>query len=473
MVSTAPALPASSDLLEIMIDKAAAAGIPSDQLQNFVMGGYAINPAMMEFHAAAREADKGDGPTEIGLGGTRGPGKSYAAMAQVALDDCQRVPELKFLFLRKLKMAAAESADDLWRKVLRYTPHEMREGVVTFPQNGSRIVVGGYKDERDIDKYLGIEYDGAVIEEATQLPEDRIDKVYGSIRTSKPPSVWRPRKYLTTNADGVGLLWFKNRFVLPWRSNRQIGTRYFQSYYYDNPFLNPEYVEWLRGLKGQLAKAWRDCDWDAFAGMAFPLWNWDRHVIKPFEIPDSWVKWRAVDEGYAAPWCCLWLTKAPSSRRIYVYREAYEAELTLVQQARRIRDMTPASERIVFTYADPAMWQKKNKDGKVYTAADQYRDEGVPLTKADNDRIQGKRKVDTLLDELPDGEPGLQIFDICEKLPEQLSTLARDELKPEDVDTDQEDHAYDACRYGLSNEKKVGGPPTGKNQHPLKGAKGL
>jgi len=49
-------------------------------------------------------------------------------------------------------------------------PHEFSayRGVLKFP-NGSQIVAGHYQAEKDIDNYLGLEYDVIGIEEATTL----------------------------------------------------------------------------------------------------------------------------------------------------------------------------------------------------------------------------------------------------------------------------------------------------------------
>jgi hypothetical protein len=119
-----------------------------------------------------------------------------------------------------------------------------------------------------------------------------------------------------------------------------------------------------------------------------------------------------------------------------------------------ILDMTPPGERITITYADPAMWASKNMQGIVTSTADEYASEGVPLTRADNDRLSGKRKVDRLLEPLPDGLPGLQVLDRCTNLIRTLSTLVYDDVHTEDVDTDQEDHAYDALKYGLTQARE-------------------
>lgn len=448
------------------------AGLPRDQAERFTLGGYVPLQGMLPFHAWARQADRGTGPEWVAMGGKRGPGKSHTAMAQVGLDDCQRIPGLKGLFIRKIQRAARQSLEDVIMQVFRYTPHTLTQDGVTF-RNGSRLLIGGYKDERDIEKYLGIQYDVIVIEEATQLIESKVDKLRGSLRSAKPG--WRPRIYLTTNADGPGLQWFKREFVVPAREGRETATRFLDVTHIHNPFINDEYDQWLGSLTGNLAKAWRDGDWDAFAGQAFPNWNHARHVVDPFDIPAHWLRWKATDWGSAAPFCTLWFAKDLDTRRVIVYRELYRAGLTDRQQARAILDMSPMSETYTVHYADPALWERKNYNNRVFSTADEYKAEGIILTRANNDRLGGKRKVNNALADLPDGEPGLQVFSTCPHTIEQMESLASDELNPEDVDTQQEDHAYDTLRYGLTNERKLEQPktPAATNTNPLMGISAL
>lgn len=458
-----------------MLTTALSASSPREQVEGFLQAAYVPLPWAWRFHAAARDIDAAQLPAEKGIqptvacGGARGPGKSHAILAQVGIDDCQRVPGLKVLFLRSLQRAAKESFEDVIARVLVATPHEYSANVLTFP-NGSRIVLGGFKDDRDIDKYIGIEYDIIVVEESTLLSETKYQMLEGSLRTSKQG--WRPRMYLSTNPGGIGHAWFKKRIVTPHRLKHEGRTRFIPSTYRDNPFLNPEYVDWLEGLAGKLGKAWRDGDWDIFEGQAFPQWNADAHIVDPFPLPDHWAKWRAVDWGYSNPFACLWMTKDPDSGRIFVYREIYGTQLTDRQQARIIRENTPPTEKINVTYADPSMWAAKSAGDRVTDTASEYAVEGVVLTKADNNRVDGKRKVDRLLAPLPDGKPGLQVFSNCYNLIRTLPELVLDKKQVEDVDTTQEDHAYDALRYGQTNQRqhaKDTQPPT----HPWAGNRNL
>jgi len=431
--------------------------MPADQVAAFRRGNYLALPWAWGFHAAARAADQAGGPVMIGTGGARGPGKSHAIMAQVGLDDCQRAPGLKALFLRRVLKSAAESFDDLIRKVFHSVPREALVGRVEFP-NGSRILIGGYKDERDIDKYLGIEYDVIVIEESTQISGERRDKIRGSLRTARAD--WRPRLYESTNPGGVGHKAFKDLYILPLRQQRQTATRFYPATYKDNPFLKPEYIQYLESLAGPLGKAWRDGDWDVFEGQAFDF-AWDRHVCKPFDIPAHWTRYRGVDWGRRNPFACVFLAKEPDTGRLYVYRELYQAGLTDRQQARAIKDLSLPGERFAATFADPSMWTIKSVEDRVFSTADEYAAEGVYLSKADNHRILGKRKLDTLLANLPDGRPGLMVFESCPDWIELVPTLPYATTgDKEDIDTTADDHLYDATRYALTqiNTKPRTGP---------------
>ena len=440
------------------------AGCPRDQLERFIAAGYVAQPVQLKFHAAARACDAPDGPVMVMQGGTRGGAKTHAVMAQVGIDDCQRVPGLKWLYLRKIQKHAREQFEDVARKVLSGVPHEFLPGagIVRYP-NGSRILVGGFRDENDINAYLGIEYDGMVIEEITQLSERKIDLLRGSLRSSRPD--WRARLYASGNPGGVGHGYVKRTFVLPYRAGTESLTRFIPSSYKDNAYISPEYRTYLESLTGILRKAWAEGDWDVFEGQAFPSWSYDDHVVEPFEIPDHWVRLVGVDWGYSAPWCALWGARDPDTGRVVIYREAYERLLTDKQQAQRIISMTPIYERISVRYADPSMWAKKSLEG-VTSSADVYAANGVYLTKADNDRLSGKRKVDRMLANLPDGRPGLLIFRNCENLIRTLPELVFDQVNVEDVDTSQEDHAYDALRYLLSSVKEPTQKSSSKTVNP-------
>src|SRR6058998_1488450 len=100
------------------------AGCAPGQMENFVRAGIVLQPRQLAASAAARLCDRADGPTAIGYGGARGGGKSHWLLAQMGVDDCQRVPGLKCLLLRKVGKANREHFEDLRRRLFPRLGHE-------------------------------------------------------------------------------------------------------------------------------------------------------------------------------------------------------------------------------------------------------------------------------------------------------------------------------------------------------------
>lgn len=458
------------------------AGNPYDQVEQLLSHGCIPWPWQLKFHAVAREADYEGGPVDIGLGGARGPGKSHAVLTQVAIDDCQRVPGLKVLFLRQTASSAKESFGDLITKALRgHIVYWKTANSLRF-SNGSRIVLGGFKDDRDIDKYIGIEYDIIVVEELTQISREKYNKLRGSLRTSKPN--WRPRMYTSFNPGGIGHTWVRERYVLPYRKGTQTETRFIPSTYRDNPALNDDYISYLEGLEGDLGKAWRDGEWDIFAGQYFQEWSYDEHVCKPFEIPDGWAKFRAIDpSGRHGITSCHWYALDPSGR-VYVYREYYYGVGVLDSKGKKIEvgrdydehadDIKTMSENndgvgegYKYTVIDTAAFAKA---GYSETAAEIFERHGVTgLIQAAKERVVGWNDVHMYLRYDIHTPAKLQIFSTCVNLIRTLPLLQHDILHPEDIDTRGEDHAADELRYLLRTLREGKAPkPLNKVEQRLK-----
>jgi hypothetical protein len=106
---------------------------------------------------------------------------------------------------------------------------------------------------------------------------------------------------------------------------------------------------------------------------------------------------------------------------------------------------------ISYTVASPDMWQKRGvKDimgGECI--AETFAKLGVPLIKADNNRIVGWQRVRECLADAADGLPNVQIFSTCTNLIRTLPILSFDAHNREDVSGTCEDHAAEAMRYGL------------------------
>lgn len=438
--------------LEKCIAVAKQAGCPKDQVKRFLESGYIPLPWQWDFHSEARHADfrcsvhilnpedkRTDcdcGPVDLGLGGARGPGKSHAVLSQSALDDCQRVEKLKGLFLRQTATASKESFDDLIDKVVvGRVVFERANNILKF-ENGSRIIFGGFKDEKDIDKYIGIEYDFIIVEELNQLSEEKYTKLRGSLRTSKPN--WRPRMYTSFNPGGIGHGFIKNRYINPLRSGTQKKTRFIGSTYKSNPYLNTEYVSYLEELQGDLGKAWREGDWDLFAGQYFSEWKYDLHVVKPFSdgIPDHWVKLRSIDpSGRSGVTSCHWYALS-SDGDVYVYREYYATGRDHDEHAKEIAKLSEG-ETYPYTCIDGAAFSKL---GLPETTAEVYERHGVQgLIPSMKNRVMGWNTVHQYLrwkDKDDTGyplPPKLKVFSTCPHLIRNIPLAIHDEKHPEDI----------------------------------------
>src|SRR5437870_2604086 len=290
-----PALTKESDTLKAMdfLERFCAeglkAGCPPAQIENLVRAGIVLQPRQLAASAAARLCDRADGPTAVGYGGARGGGKSHWLPAQMGADDCQRVPGLKGLLLRKAGKANTEHFEELQRRLVGGLKHDVSgyKALLKFG-NGSQITAGHYQAEKDIDNYLGLEYDVIGIEEATTLSARKHQDISTCSRTSKPN--WRPRIYSTANPGGIGHAWYRAKFIVPFREGKESDTRFIPARVGDNQFNNPEYTRILENLTGWQKRAWFDGDWDIAAGQFFTTFRREVHAIDEF------------DEGRAREW---------------------------------------------------------------------------------------------------------------------------------------------------------------------------
>lgn len=444
-----------------MVLAAKAAGMPQDQLERFLSFGYVPQPKQMQFHAACRLADHL--PLSIGFGGARGGSKTHGSFAQISLDDCQRRDGLKFLFLRKVAKSAREAVQDLRRKVLFACPHEYQQqnASIAFP-NASHIILGHFNYENDIDQYLGLEYDGIAIEEASQLTDTKRRDILTCLRTSRTD--WRVRDYNTTNPGGVGHKWFKETFIEPYRQNNETNTRFIPSTVYDNKMVDGDYIGKLENLTGWKRKAWLEGDWDVAAGQFFSNWDYNL-IVKEFHDPTPiHLSWCSLDYGFIHPTTAYLFYEFDGIIRIV---DEFRAMKQLPKQnADGIKKMVlrhgiQMHDLQSFCAGNDVFGQRGASDGR--TIADQYADEGIDLTGANDDRISGAAAMLQRFGDKQHGiAPTIEIHPRCSYLINSIPSLQHNPKKPEDVlkvnaneDGNGGDDEYDGCRYGVMEHEKI------------------
>ena len=441
------------------------AGCPRAQMERFEAADVILQERQLAASAAARLCDLPGGPTAVGYGGARGGGKSHWLLAQMGADDCQRVAGLKCLLLRKVGKANLEHFEDLRRKLFGRLAHDFAafRGILTF-KNGSRIIAGHFQAEKDIDAYLGLEYDVIGIEEATTLTARKYQDIMTCCRTSN--SAWRPRMYSTTNPGGVGHAWYRKRFVAPMAAGSESETRFISARVTDNQWNNPEYVRVLEGLLGWQKRAWLDGDWDIAAGQYFTNFRRSAHVLEDFDERRA-VEWfGAFDYGYAH-YTVFLLACRDGDGNVFVVDQHAERMWLPERHAAAIKAMVGryrfdfrrlhlADLRRVVAGADVF---SRQADGK--TIASQYAALGVPLKCATMDRVHGWSEVMRGLGDEGMVRPTLFIHQRCGRLIETLPALQHDPNRPEDVlkvDADEEgvggDDCADALRYLVATKSR-------------------
>jgi phage terminase large subunit len=392
----------------------------------------------------------------IAYGGARGGGKSWAMRMKFVML-AMNYKGLRLLLLRRTLPELRENhilpLMALLNGVAKYSTDEK---AFTFP-NGSRLKLGYCDSEGDMFQYQGQEYDVIGFEEATLFTWPMIQFILTCNRSTRED--FRARAYYTMNPGGESHAEFKRLFIdREYQGNEKAENYVFiPATVYDNQVLmenNPEYIEILKALPEEMRKAHLDGDWNIFIGQVFSEFRQNIHVIDVFDVPDSWIKFRAMDWGFSKPYAVLWFA-VDHDGILYVYRELYGCQDGRANQgtgetardvAKKVRQ-AEKGEKIAYGVADPACWAKTGHDGP--SIAETFEQEGVFWIRADNDRIQGKMQVHLRLRGNGENQPGIKFFRTCKHTIRTLPMLTYDKNRIEDVDTNIEDHLFDTLKYSL------------------------
>jgi hypothetical protein len=274
---------------------------------------------------------------------------------------------------------------------------------------------------------------------------------------------------MATNPGNVGHVWFKSDFIDPGppevvhevevESGVIEKHMFIPSKLSDNQVLerrNPGYRRNLEAQDETTRKQLLDGDWDIFAGQYFSCWRRETHVIRPFEIPKWWRRFRSLDYGLDCTACYDWAVD--QSGTCYITKELYKSDLTLSRAAEEILKWSDPAVGYTYTVASPDLWNRRQSNPhKPETGISgveiMQQSKLFGLTKADNRRIQGWEALHEYLlprkDERGEMSPKLLVFENCLNLIRTLPALIRDEHNPNDVSDKCEDHGPESIRYGI------------------------
>ena len=375
-----------------------------------------------------------------------------------------------------------------------------------FP-NGSRLRFAYLERDSDAENYQGHSYTRIYVEEIGNFPNPSpIFKLMATLRSAhNVPVGFRA----TGNPGGPGHQWVRARYIdpqplgwkivnsefkNPWTGEKVVRDRVFiPSKLQDNQYLGKDYVANLQMVgNSQLVRAWLEGDWSVIEGAFFPEFSEAKHVIPPFEIPATWLRFRSADWGSAKPFSIGWWavcgddfrlprqgisseTRVVPRGAIIRYREWYgsngQPDVGLKLPAEEVADGIVSRETheprdiegnptISYGVLDPAAFAS---DGGP-SIAERMSRRKVFFRRADNARVSQRGAMggwDQLRSRLiGDGErPMIAFTSNCRDTIRTLPALQHDQARPEDVDTESEDHAADDVRYACMSRPYVKANP--------------
>ncbi len=414
---------------------------------------------------------------EVLYGGAAGGGKSYAMLA----DPLHGLgsPNFSGLLVRHTTEELREliqKSQELYPKAIPGIKWSERKSQWITPQGG-RLWMSYLDKDMDVTRYQGQAFNWIGFDELTQWPTPYAwDYMRSRLRSANSKDLGLYMRG-TTNPGGAGHGWVKKMFIDPapagesfWATNIETGDtiafpkghsregeplfkrRFIPASLFDNPYLSEsgDYEAMLLSLPEHQRKQLLEGNWDINEGAAFPEFNRKIHVTEPYEIPDSWAKFRACDYGYGSFTGVLWFAVSPSEQLV-VYREMYCSKVTATDLADMILDAEAKDGTIRYGVLDSSLWHKRGDTGP--SLAEQMNMKGCrwrPSDRSRGSRVAGKNEIHRRLqvDEHTE-EPRLVFFSTCTNTIAQIPIIPLDKKNPEDVDTNAEDHLYDALRYGI------------------------
>ena len=419
----------------------------------------------------------------VAYGGARGGGKSHFVRWKAILM-CLSFPGIKVLITRRTFRELFNNHIAPLLEILGDSVRYVKADKMIYFPNGSTITFGYCDTDKDVGQYQGAEYDVWFADEAGQFQEEWLTKIDKCVRGVNG---FPKRSYYTLNPGGPSHGYFKRLFVdRRYKDNEDPQDYAFiQAKVTDNTALmqsQPDYIKGLEALPAKLRLAWLDGRWDVFEGQFFedfvdsPEHYRDRlftHVIDPFEIPQNWRIYRSFDWGYKHPFSCGWWAVDDDgiAYRILEYYgctgepnegvKMYPPEV--FQEIARIeREHRWLAGKKIIGIADPAIWNGEKGESIAETAA-KFR---VYFEPGDHARIPGWMQVHYRLGFDVNGIPMMYVFSNCKAFIRTMPTLEYSKNKPEDLDTNGEDHVADEVRYFCMARPMK--PPKGQPADPYK-----
>jgi hypothetical protein len=412
---------------------------------------------------------------EVFFGGARGGGKTDGILGEwAAHSDAHGINAVGLMVRRTAKQLGEtfERARAIYSPLGAHLVGSAEGGSmrVTMP-NGARLLFAHLERDADAENHQGASYSRVYVEEAGNFPSPA--PIFRLMATLRSGAGVPCRIRLTGNPGGPGHHWLKQRYIDPapmgWEvlTDPESGRQrvFIPSRVQDNTRIDQaSYIANLRQSGSpELVRAWLEGDWSVIAGAFFPEWG-PQHVVAPFTPPEHWLRFRAMDWGSARPFAVGWWAQADGASHglpkgaLVKYREWYGSSgepnvglrLTAEEVADGIKQREAGDGALAYGVADPAIF---SSDGGP-SIAERMFGRGVIWRRADNARVSRQGALggwDAFRQRLKgeDGRPMAYWMATCRDAIRTIPAMQHDEDRPEDMDTEGEDHVADADRYAF------------------------
>lgn len=298
----------------------------------------------------------------------------------------------------------------------------------------------------------------AWLEEAYEIDEESFNTVDESLRGVMPDGYYI--QWLITFNPWDSSSWLKHRFFDTPHDNVLALT----TTYHCNEWLSAEDLEKFKDLERTDPERYKVAglaEWGVAEGQFYTQWRSDKHVVKPFKIPKTWIKFRAMDWGSYHPYAVLWFA-VDFDGNLYCYRELYGwggkpnvgTGETAAEVGARICDIETKDEDVSYGVLDNACWAKTGVTGP--TIAEElnnvlFEHELVTFGKCSKGRAEMANAFKQRLIGAEQGDgsykPAIYFFSTCVNTIRTIPQLAHDKHNPEVYDTNGEDHIADTIGY--------------------------
>ena len=409
---------------------------------------------------------------EILYGGAAGASKTYCIILDWIAHHERYGGKAKGLVLRR----TLPELKDLMREadgIFATMPNKPRwkENDKTYEYADGASLEMGYLDSyADVNRYIGRAFNWRGNDELTQwATPDEYEMLNTRMRSVDGVPV---RIISATNPGSAGHSWVMNRWQIDRYPNgmKPIITEtklpdgkiikwskiFIPGRLEDNRPLDDsgEYRASLMEKPEHIRKMLLEGRWDVVEGTFFTEWNPDVHVVKTFTPPKSWKRWMGADWGSASPYSFGWYTKAPDGV-IYRYRELYGdggkpnvgTRESADEVAKRIRAIeNEYNEYITERYLDASCF---DLNGHELSIAGIFAHNGIHFSPSVKHHKAASIENFRSFLRVVNGTSMFKVMDCCHHFIRTAPRLQINRDKPDQYDTDGEDHCLDDAIYAM------------------------